>query len=538
VTRAWQRLLAFVTTRGAAIALFVLALAAFSFEALGWPMAKGRDTWDYLAYYLQLFDSDPPLSELQVFRTPITPLVLGATLDLGGSALLEVVFAALYAIAIVAWSATAHTFGRIPALFSALLLLAYPAYATLYHQASSDAIFATGLACWALLLARTLERPSGWGFAALGAGLAVLVLTRAANEILLPLALVPLLTPVPWRRRLTWSAAFLAAAVVPLGAWAVHNGVRYDSTTVQRGGRAWVPFLRVFTTDGTISPENGDASRRLAALIEDEVLAKSPHAELGVTLDAYLANGSNYETVRLIALSDRVLGKDENYDVLFESALEAVRKHPGTHVERVADTYWDFLMQAPLRENVAPREQTAPEPPSPTFESDGVMLPNPQAHLLLEAVPYGFVWCASDYIDSCTLQQPSLVWGDTATQERYREVVAQVRSWDAELPSREGVSFVPELLNRVTPRFPRPPLWLALGVVALLLRRPRGWRTILVLWLAAALVLLVHAVSQGVAPEFALPLYPVFIVAALGALAGEQGPARGRDAYASALSAR
>jgi hypothetical protein len=318
----------------------------------------------------------------------------------------------------------------------------------------------------------------------------------------------------------------------------VHNGVRYDSTTVQRGGRAWVPFLRVFTTDGTISPENGDASRRLAALIEDEVLAKSPHAELGVSLAAYLANGSNYETVRLIALSDRVLGKDENYDVLFESALEAVRQHPGTHVEGVADTYWDFLMQAPLRENVAPRAQTAPEPPPPTFESDGVVLPNPQAHLLLDAVPYGFVWCASDYIDSCTLEQPSLVWGDTATQERYREVVAQVRAWDAELPSREGVSFVPELLNRITPRFPRPPLWLALGVVALLLRRPRGWRTILVLWLAAALVLLVHAVSQGVAPEFALPLYPVFIVAALGALAGERGPTRGRDASASALSAR
>ena len=46
-------------------------------------MAKGRDTWDYLAYYLQLFDSAPPLSELQLFRTPLTPLVLGIPLDLG-----------------------------------------------------------------------------------------------------------------------------------------------------------------------------------------------------------------------------------------------------------------------------------------------------------------------------------------------------------------------------------------------------------------------------------------------------------------------
>lgn len=521
---AWQRLLAFVPTRAAALVVFGLALAVFAIETLGWPMAKGRDTWDYLSYYLQLLDSDPPLSELQVFRTPITPLVVGGALDLGGVALLEVVFGVLYGVAVVAWSATALTFGRLPALFTAGLLLVYPAYATLYHQASSDAIFATGLACWALLLARTMERPSGWRFAAVGAGLAVLVLVRAANEILLPLALVPLLTLAPWRKRLAWSIACLAAALVPLGAWAVHNGIRYDSTTVQRGGRAWVPFLRVFTDDRTISPENGDASRRLASLVERELLTKEPFSGLGVTLDAYLANGSNYETVRLIALSDRVLGKDENYRLLFDSALEAIREHPGTYLSGVADTYWDFLMQAPLREDVRPRAQTAPEPPPATFESEGAVLPNPQAHVLLEAVPYGFVWCASDYFDSCVTQRPELVWSDPAKQRRYREIVAQVRSWDADLPAREGVSFVPEILNRITPRFPRPPLWLAVGIVVLALRRPRGWRTIVVLWLAAGLVLLVHAVSQGVAPEFALPLYPVFIVTALAAVAGARGP--------------
>jgi len=64
------------------------------------------------------------------------------------------------------------------------------------------------------------------------------------------------------------------------------------------------------------------------------------------------------------------------------------------------------------------------------------------------------------------------------------------------------------ILNRITPRFPRPPLWLAVGAVALLWRRPRGWRAIVVLWSAAAAVLLIHAASQGLAPEFSLPLYP------------------------------
>ena len=522
--QAFQRVLAFVPSRRAAVVLFVFGLAVYWIEALGWPMAKGRDTWDYLAYYLQLFDSAPPLSELQVFRTPITPIVLGVPMDLGGTALLEVVFGLLYATSILAWSATALTFGRIPALFSALLLLGYPAYATLFHQASSDAVFATGLALWALLLARTMRRPSGWRFAALGAGIAALVLIRPANQVLLPFALVPFLVPVAWRRRLAWSAICLVAALVPLGAWAVHNGVRYDDTTVARGGRAWVPFLIVFTGNKTISPDNGPASRRLASLIEQEVLAKEPYRSLNVPLDSYLRNGSNYETVRLIAASDRVLGREENYSVLYDSAVEAIRRHPGTYLRGVANTFWEFLNQRPLRENVAPREQTAPETPPPTYELDGQTLPNPAARILVDGVPYGFVWCASDYIDSCTLEQPSLVWGDPDTQRRYREIVSQVRAWDAELPSRKGVAFVPEILNRVTPRFPRPPLWLAVGLVALLWRRPRGWRTIVVLWVGAFLVLLVHAASQGVAPEFALPLYPVFIVTALAALAGDRGP--------------
>ena len=66
---------------GRRVVLFVVALGVFWFQALGWPMAKGRDTWDYLVYYLQLVRTrNPPLSQVQLFRTPLTPIVVGLPL--------------------------------------------------------------------------------------------------------------------------------------------------------------------------------------------------------------------------------------------------------------------------------------------------------------------------------------------------------------------------------------------------------------------------------------------------------------------------
>ncbi len=233
-------------------------------------------------------------------------------------------------------------------------------------------------------------------------------------------------------------------------------------------------------------------------------------------LDAYLANGTNYETVRLIALSDRVLGRDSNYDVLFDSAVEAIRENPGTYARGVADVLWEFLMQRPLREGVAPRAQTAPEAAATDVRERRRRASEPAGD---DPRSTASRTASSGARRTTSTRAPSrirrIVWDDPAVQERYREVVSQVRAWDAELPSRTGEAWVTEILNRITPRFPRPPLWLAVGAVALVWRRPRGWRTIVVLWAAAAAVLLIHAASQGVAPEFALPLYPVFIVTAL-----------------------
>ena len=258
-------------------------------------------------------------------------------------------------------------------------------------------------------------------------------------------------------------------------------------------------------------------------------------------LDAYFANGTNYETVRLIALSDRVLGRDSNYDVLFDSAVEAIREDPETYARGVADVFWEFLMQRPLREEVAPREQTAPEPPAPTFESDGVVLPNPQATVLrrrrpvrVRVVRIGLHRLVHPRGPVAGLGRPgrpgALPRGRLAGAGLGRRAPVPDRRRRGSRRSSTG-SRRASRARRFGSRS-APSRWCGGG-------RGAGGRSSCS-GPPPRPVLLIHAASQGVAPEFALPLYPLFIVTALGALAGERGGAarRRRLAPPSPLASR
>ncbi|HET7755271.1 MAG TPA: hypothetical protein VFK85_15285, partial [Anaeromyxobacteraceae bacterium] len=68
-------------------------------------------------------------------------------------------------------------------------------------------------------------------------------------------------------------------------------------------------------------------------------------------------------------------------------------------------------------------------------------------------------------------------------------------------------------------------LWIAVALVALAWRRPRGAAPMLVLMAVSAAVLLVHALSQAPQSEFELPFVPVWIAAALVGLLAPRGSA-------------
>jgi hypothetical protein len=510
-----------VSRRGAAL-LVVVALAGYALQALAWPLQRGRDSWDYWLTFLQFADGDPPFSALQVFRTPIAPLVTGIPMWLGGARLTEIVFAVLYALSILGWAWAVTPISRRAALASALVLLVTPTYAGLFHEVSSDPVFAFLFAWWAGAVVRAWKTGATSWLVGVGVGVALLTLCRPAAQVaLLACVLVPLLARRGVRPIAVGVAISLAAALLPLGAWALHNAVRYDDFTVARGSKAWVPFFRV---GGAVDPSNGDASRRLAGAVEREVLPLPPYASRGVDVQTYFRGLGNLEVIRMIALSDRVFGWDSDYDVLFDASLETIRADPWWYVRGVADTFWQFLSQRYAPE---PRERPVPFPELPAeLTVDGKPFPAPiTVSPLVEAVRYGFVWCPSDDLERCVVADPVAALGDPGEAKRYDELVDTIRDWNAQLPTMDSNASLASKGGTASVRWPRPILWIAVAIVALFLRRPLGSAPVLILGAVAALVLLVHALSQAPQSEFELPFVPVWIAAAL---VGLLAPSRSR----------
>jgi hypothetical protein len=504
-----------------AIVLFLLALAVYAVRAIGWPLVGGRDLDEYLYDYIQFLDWHPLLPWSMLFRTPVTPIVAGVSLDFAGGFFAEPLLAVLFAASVVAWSAAARMFGARAALLVAVALLLYPAYGLMFHEVSSEPYFAATFAWWALLVTRAVERPSPRRFALAGLAVALLALVRPGNALLIAFAVFPLVLRGRWERKLRWAGAFLVAAVLPLAAWAVLNGVRFGDYTLARGGNAVVPFYRAFITDRIVSPSNGPSSRKLAAAIRAHLLTRNPYKAYGVTEREVFTSGSFRIHEDLYLLSDQVFGWDSNYSILRKAGVEAVRAHPGNYTSGVLETIWQQLSKSYFR--TPPGKSTSSR--RPTVKVRGRALPVPTEG---EPIPAGqSVWISRpdnrirDVWTSATHHH--FVFLHPADKPRFNRIIRERDALFAALPHRQPNAEVALRLNQLSRWYPRLFIWIAVGLLALLIRRPRDASTLVALGLAALLVIVFNALGLFADPHFALPVAPAFIVLAAGALLGPRG---------------
>ena len=509
--------------RGVA-ALFAVAVAVYGLQSLALPVVPGRDFGTYLRFYVQMFEWDSVLPMSMLYRTPLAPLVVGGSLDLVGGYVTQALMAVLYATSIVCWTRTALAFGRRAALVTAVALLLYPGYGILFHMLSSDSICAFVFAVWALALARASLAPTTGRFALLGLATAAAALTRPGYQVLAVFGLLPLVLALPWRARLTASVACLGVVVGLLGAWTVNNGVRYDDYALARGGGAFFPFYRAFTTDRIVSPENGEASRELAETVRTELLDEEPYRSYGITLERFFEEGGTREFEDVVGITDRVRGWETDYAQMRAAGIEAVKAHPWRYVRGVSGTVLDELW-SPLHVALqrVDLDATTTAATSPSSAIDG--LPPPSEGEQIPSARQGFFSTTPDGSITEVWTSPtdhSLVFSTPDGQRRFEELEAESGRLSALVPPYSGSVWWTLQFSRSSKLFPPPLLWLGAGIVAWLWRRPARGSLAAALAGAALLVLSFQALAIYSIIEFAVPVAPALIVVGAAGLVGQR----------------
>lgn len=303
------------------------------------------------------------------------------------------------------------------------------------------------------------------------------------------------------------------------------KGVSLRSPTYYARAVAQVPqgnvfLFRAFEMERIVSPSNGSASRKMARVVQRELLAKEPYRSYGVSIDDFFSSGSDRMFGDLTSLAGQV--------DLPAVTDEAIRRHPRAFLTGIASTLSDLLWTKRVYRS---------EPATSTSGSgggsngggqdlvviDGRKLPRPTGGQPIPASRVGLeiqtlfggareVWRSGSV--------HPLVFDDARDARRYAAFNDDTTRLVDRIPTRGSDAEVVHRFNQTSHVFPPPAVWLALGLVGFALRRPRCALVALTLSAAALIVIVSTALIAFAVAEYAAPVSPVFILlAAAGLLA-------------------
>jgi hypothetical protein len=316
--------------------------------------------------------------------------------------------------------------------------------------------------------------------------------------------------------------------------WTVHNGVRFDDYTVARGGNSRLPFERVYLTDRIVRPDNGSASRRLAAAARRDLLPVEPYRSYGITLQELFADPSPRMKDDLGWLANRLDGWHSDERLLREAGVEAVLTHPGTYAGGVATTVLNQLHRSVFRPLSAPSGAASgsSRPSGGTGTSDTIVvngrrLPRPSEGEKIPAPHQGGPTTpdGSIYTVWTSPTEHHLVFVHPADRARYEALHARIDELTGSFPDRSGNDELALRLNQLSRWFPPPLLWIVVALVGLVVRRPANPVALATPAVAAFIVIFVSALAIAGVPEYAVAVAPAFLVLAAGALFGPRGRA-------------
>jgi len=321
-----------------------VSLAAYWIHSVAWPLHPGRDWASYLSVLTIITDGNlfqrHSLVDLAVYgprisvHPPVTPLVTGFILFLGGPILLEISLSLAFCFVNFATYTIASIWGRILGIISVIILCLFQPYIHIFHQASSDAIYAALLMLFFLVSFRFLHSQNYKTTIVIGLVAFLVYFTRSSGLFLFVFwpSILVLLGLFGLKRSIRHAVAFSCICAILWSCWATYFFITVDSFRTNFNS-TFLSMVKVHTHDEIFYPENGPVSKQLSQIIKKNI-------EEGKYKDVVDYRGrslTDFETFRtggarsigLLLLAPRAQYSIEESDRLIKKAVvEAILSHP------------------------------------------------------------------------------------------------------------------------------------------------------------------------------------------------------------------
>lgn len=370
------------------VVLVLIALAVHA--ALWWvfPPHLGPDGGAYSSYYIDVFESKGyPIGFTNVMhRMPLAPLLQTIPLTISLRAY-EVVQTLLATLAVGMVYFITLPWGRWTGVAAALVYLGCLPVQVQFHQFGVDSTFTLVIiaACLAFRYALVTFTLRAWGLTGVMIGLTAM--TRPNGLIFSIFLAGTLLAGGSLRRKVYLAAVLVAMTALTIAPWQLYKGLRYDQWSFARGG--FFLFYSVFSNpllnEALVNPENGEASAQLAELVQEYLLPQPNYTAYDITLEDFFGYHPNRRNYRFLmdacGVVDTYVGWETDYQLLGETAIEAIRAHPGAYFYLLKNSFVKALMQhlvvqpAPSQLNFASIETSDPNVPPLPSENELIAAP-------------------------------------------------------------------------------------------------------------------------------------------------------------------
>lgn len=331
-------------SRNDLIFVVCVSLAAYWIHSVAWPLHPGRDWASYLSVLTTITDGNlfqkHSLVDLGIFgprishHPPVTPLLTGFIFFLGGPILLEISLSLAFCFVNFAAYTIASFWGRMVGIIGVIILCLFQPYIHIFHQASSDAIFAALLMLFFFASFRFLHSQNYKTTIVIGLIAFLASFTRTTGNLLFffwPFMLV-LLGLFGLKRFIRHALVFSCICAILWSCWATYFFITVDSFQTNFGSTAFTQ-VKVHQVDEIFYPENGPASMEISQIIKkniEEGKYKGVVDQRGLLvndLESFRTGGNR--TLGLLILAPRARYSLEESNRLIErAAVEAIRAHP------------------------------------------------------------------------------------------------------------------------------------------------------------------------------------------------------------------